>query len=133
MNTEKITSSITHALLVIVFFTVVGFSLFLAEELSWTHLAVAFIKGCIAVGLAWIFFYILLDALVKSVITSALASQAKRFNGGLLFHFIKPEAQEIFLDEKVQSEKKQPALQVKTQELKKVLASKQNKKSSAPP
>ena len=48
-----------------------------------------------AVILAWLFFLILSDTLIKSIMASVGDMQKKREEGGLLYHFIKPADNEI--------------------------------------
>ena len=43
----------------------------------------------------WIFILILCDALVKSIASSAHEANATRKEGGFLYHFIKPDRNEV--------------------------------------
>ncbi len=95
MQTQKISKSITKVVLLLLFFLVFFMSILFSETWNFESLLVALVKGCIASALGWIFFIILSDTLVKSIVASALESKATREEGGFLYHFIEPSENEI--------------------------------------
>jgi hypothetical protein len=95
MDSLSIAKAITKAVLMTLVLAVVGFSLLLAPEINATQVAFALGKGFLTFLFGWIFFLILTDAMVRSIASSALEAQASRKDGGMLYHFIKPEPGEV--------------------------------------
>ena len=98
MNTPPLTKAITRAVLVALFLAVVGFSLLLAPEITGTVVVFSLLKGLLTVLFGWIFVMILSDTLVKSIVFSALEANASRKDGGILYHFLKPDRGELPAD-----------------------------------
>ncbi len=100
MSPEKISRELTRTLLYMVFFTVLGFSLFLAPHISWDQILIAIFKALISVVFAWFFFLMIADSLVKSISATVADLQEERKKGGLLYHFIKPADNEVIFEPK---------------------------------
>jgi hypothetical protein len=95
MNTLSIAKTITRTLVPALFLAVVGFSLLLAPELTWPHIGFALLKGFLAAMFGGIFLLILSDTMVKSIAYSAAEARASRKDGGFIYHFLKPDSNEI--------------------------------------
>ena len=95
MDTLSIAKTITRAILATLVFAVIGFSLLLAPEINSTQIIFALGKGFLTFVFGWIFILILSDTLVKSIAASAMEAQVSRKEGGMLYHFIKPEPGEV--------------------------------------
>lgn len=95
MNTVSIAKAITKAVLVMLFLAVVGFSLLLAPEVTWSHIGFALLKGALTVLFGAVFLLILTDTMVKSIAASAIESRASRREGGFIYHFLKPDPGEL--------------------------------------
>ena len=91
MNTISIAKAITKAALVMLFLSVVGFSLLLAPEITWPHIGFALLKGALTVLFGTVFLLILTDTMVKSIAASAIEAHTSRREGGFIFHFLKPD------------------------------------------
>lgn len=87
--------SITRTVLALLVIAVVGFSLLLAPDINAAQIAFALGKGLLTLIFGWIFILILTDTIVRSIASSALEARATRREGGILFHFLKPEPNEI--------------------------------------
>ena len=103
MNTSTIAKALTKALLGTLFLFVLLLSLFLSPQITWAVLTFSLFKAALATSLGWLFFLILSDALVKSIASSAKHAKAKRFDGGMLYHFLKPDENEIIDKDKTQN------------------------------
>lgn len=95
MNSLSIAKAITRAVLMTLFLAVVGFSLLLAPEITWPHIAFALLKGALTVLFGAVFLLILTDTMVKSIAASAIEARASRREGGFLYHFLKPDPDEL--------------------------------------
>lgn len=95
MNTMSIAKAVTRAVLAMLFLAVVGFSLLLAPEITWEHIGFALLKGALTVLFGAVFLLILTDTMVKSIAASALEAHASRREGGFIYHFLKPDRDEI--------------------------------------
>ena len=95
MNTLSIAKAITRTLVPSLFLAVVGFSLLLAPELTWSQIGFAFAKGALAAMFGGIFLLILSDTMVKSIAYSATEARASRKEGGFVYHFLRPDHNEI--------------------------------------
>lgn len=95
MDTALLAKAITKALLVLLFLAVSSLSLFFAPELTWNALVFALLKGLLAAVFGGVFLFIVADTVVKSIMSSALAARASRHEGGLLYHFLKPDPGEL--------------------------------------
>ena len=95
MDALSIAKAITRTVLSGLVLAVIGFSLLLAPQIDGTQLTLAFGKGLLTFLFGWIFILILSDTLVKSIASSALEARASRKDGGMLFHFLKPEPGEL--------------------------------------
>jgi hypothetical protein len=95
MDTLSIAKTITRAILATLVFAVIGFSLLLAPEINSTQILFALGKGSLTFAFGWIFILILSDTLVKSIAASAMEAHVSRKEGGMLYHFLKPEPGEV--------------------------------------
>ena len=95
LQSKVISKVITKILLQVVFLMVFGFSLYLSNDLSWENFVFSLFKGIIAVIFSWLFFLILSDTIVKSLMLSVSELQEKRKDGGLIYHFIRPAENEV--------------------------------------
>lgn len=95
MNSLSIAKAVTRAALVTLFLAVVGFSLLLAPEITWPHIAFALLKGALTVLFGAVFLLILTDTIIKSIAASAMEARASRKDGGFLYHFLKPDPEEL--------------------------------------
>ena len=100
MDALSIAKTITRAVLVTLVLAVIAFSLLLAPRLDAAQILLALGKGLLTFLFGWIFILILSDTMVKSIASSALEARASRKDGGMLFHFLKPEPGEIAEDGK---------------------------------
>ncbi len=108
MDALSITKAITKAVLITMVLAVIGFSLLLAPEIDGTQVAFALIKGFLTLGFGWIFLLILSDTIVKTIAASAMEARASRKDGGFIYHFLKPELNEV-MDEAPAPKKKPQA------------------------
>lgn len=95
MDALSIAKQITRAILVTLVLAVIGFSLLLAPQIDASQIIFALGKGFLTLVFGWIFILILSDTMVKSIASSAMESQAMRKDGGMLYHFLKPDPGEI--------------------------------------
>lgn len=95
MDSLSIAKTITRTVLMTLVFAVVGFSLLFAPQIDATQVMFALGKGLLTFLFGWIFMLILTDAMVRSIAASAMEAQVSRKDGGMLFHFLKPEPGEI--------------------------------------
>jgi hypothetical protein len=100
---------ITRHALWILFLTVFFLSVLTSRELTWMTLGFGALKGLLAAILAWIFFLIVFDAILRSIKASAIEAQAKRRDGGLLYHFLPPDPDEVPEDFPRPAAKEKPA------------------------
>ena len=106
MFAQKMTKEITKTLLKWVFLVVLGFSLYLSDDVTWPNLIASLLKALIAVIFAWLFFLMLTDSIIKSIMASVEDLQEERKKGGLLYHFIKPADNEILPKDKESKKRK---------------------------
>ncbi len=95
MDALSVAKAITRAVLMTLVLAVIGFSLLFAPEINASQVVFALGKGLLTFLFGWIFILILMDALVRSIASSALEARATRKDGGMLFHFLKPDPGEI--------------------------------------
>jgi hypothetical protein len=100
MDALSIAKAITRAILATLVFAVIGFSLLLAPEITTSEILFALGKGFLTFAFGWIFILILTDTMVKSIASSAMEAHAKRKDGGMLYHFLKPDPGEVVEDGK---------------------------------
>jgi hypothetical protein len=105
-DSHEIARMITRVLLNAVFFIVVGFSLFLADDITWGALMFAITKGVMALFFSWLFFLILSDTIVKSIISNVAQKHELRREGGLIYHFVDPLENEVIQGKELESRKK---------------------------
>ncbi|MDB5102695.1 MAG: hypothetical protein JWP91_384 [Fibrobacteres bacterium] len=98
MDAMSIAKAITRAILGALVLSVIGFSLLLAPEIDATQIGFALGKGFLTLVFGWIFILILSDTMVKSIASSALEARASRKDGGMLYHFLKPDPGEVTED-----------------------------------
>ncbi len=82
----QLIKTITRSVLGLIFITVVSLSLLLSPDLAWEDIAMAFLKGMLALGFGWIFFLILSDTIVKTI-ASSLREGVNYQETPLLRHF----------------------------------------------
>src|SRR3954471_6047841 len=95
MDALSIAKTITKGILVTLVLAVVLFSLLLAPEITVPIILFSLAKGFLTLMFGWIFILILSDTMVKSIASSALEAHASRKEGGFIYHFLKPDANEI--------------------------------------
>lgn len=95
MDALSIAKSITKAVLVTLVLAVFSFSLFLSPEINGTTVGFAIVKSLLTLLFGWIFILIISDTMVKSIASSALEARASRKEGGMIYHFIKPDSDEV--------------------------------------
>ncbi len=95
MDTMSIAKAVTRAVLISLFLAVVGFSLLLAPEITWEQIGFALLKGTLTVLFGAVFLLILTDTMVKSIAASAIEAHASRREGGFIYHFLKPDKDEL--------------------------------------
>jgi hypothetical protein len=95
MDALSIAKAITRTVLAALVLAVIGFSLLLAPQIDGRQIAAALAKGLITLLFGWIFILILSDTIVRSIAASALEARATRKDGGMLFHFLKPDPGEL--------------------------------------
>ncbi|HKP98057.1 MAG TPA: hypothetical protein VJ385_20160 [Fibrobacteria bacterium] len=104
MDALSIAKAITRAVLVTLVLAVIGFSLLFAPQLDAEQILFALGKGFLTLLFGWIFILILSDTMVKSIASSAMEAQATRKEGGFIYHFLKPDRDEIVEDGKPAAE-----------------------------
>jgi hypothetical protein len=95
MDALSIAKAITRTVLMALVLGVVGFSLLLAPQIDAPQIVFALAKGLLTFLFGWIFILILMDTLVKSIVSSALEARATRKDGGMIFYFLKPDPGEL--------------------------------------
>lgn len=95
MDTLSIAKAITRAILVTLVLAVVGFSLLFAPRIDANQIMFALGKGILTFLFGWIFILILSDTMVKSIAASAMEAKATRKDGGFIYHFLKPDRDEV--------------------------------------
>ncbi len=95
VNIAQLVKTITRSALGAMVFLVFLLSILTAPEISWTSMLNAGLKSVLAGLLGQIFLLIIFDTVVRSIVSSAVEAQARRKEGGLLFHFLKPDPDEI--------------------------------------
>lgn len=95
MNIQHLVRVMTRSALGALVFLVFLLSILAAPTLSWESLLHAALKALLAGLVGHIFLLIVLDTVVRSIVSSAVESHARRREGGLLFHFLKPDPDEV--------------------------------------
>src|SRR4051812_41367752 len=95
MDALPIAKAITRAVLVTLVLAVIGFSLLLAPDINTVTVLTALVKGFLTWLFGWIFILILSDTMVKSIAASAMEARATRKDGGFIYHFLKPDLDEV--------------------------------------
>jgi uncharacterized membrane protein (DUF485 family) len=109
MDALSIAKAITRAVLVTLVLAVIGFSLLLAPDINAATVTFALLKGLLTFLFGWIFILILMDSMVRSIASSAMEARATRKDGGLVYHFLKPESNEVDDDGEKKIKKAEPA------------------------
>jgi hypothetical protein len=109
MDALSIAKRITQAVLVTLVLAVIGFSLLLAPDINASTVTFALGKGFLTFVFGWIFILILMDSMVKSIASSAMEARATRREGGMMYHFLKPDLNEVGEDGEMLSKKKEPS------------------------
>lgn len=95
VNVQQLVKTLTRSALSALVFLVFLLSVLTASEVSWESMLHAALKALFAGILGQIFFLIIFDTVVRSIVSSAIEANAKRREGGLLFHFLKPDPDEL--------------------------------------
>ncbi len=95
MDAKSIAKAITRAILGSLVLGVFSLSLLFANEINGSTVFMALSKSLLTLFFGWIFILILSDTLVKSIAASAREAQASRKDGGFIYHFLKPDHDEI--------------------------------------
>jgi hypothetical protein len=114
MDALSIAKAITRTVLMALVLAVIAFSLLLAPRIDAAQIVFALGKGLLTFLFGWIFILILSDTLVKSIASSAMEARVTRKDGGMLYHFLKPDPGELLEPDgitpvKVVPEKPKPA------------------------
>jgi|GEM_PF-1947683 len=94
VDIRKLVKSITRSAVVAVVFLVFLLANLAAPEMNGETLRQAAVKALLAGVLGQIFLLIIADTVVRSIVSSAQEARASRREGGLLFHFLKPDPDE---------------------------------------
>ncbi|MGL1935111.1 MAG: hypothetical protein OCD01_08825 [Fibrobacterales bacterium] len=86
LDSQGLTRAITKTLVILVFWGVLGISLFIRDTITINDLLFDLAKSLVVCGVFWILFLIISDTLVKSMIHSAKSESADRFEGEMTFH-----------------------------------------------
>ncbi len=105
---ERVARALSSSLAGMLFFAAVAMSLFLTEEITWDSVLFALAKGALAMAGGWLFFSMVCDAAVKTISTSASRAGATRREGGLIFHLLPPDPDEIIETEPEVTDEKKP-------------------------
>ena len=94
-SVQTLVRAITRNALILLFLLVFFLSVLLGPDLSPATMFFGLIKALLAVALAWIFFLVINDAVVRTITASGIDSKASRREGGLLYHFLPPDPNEL--------------------------------------
>ena len=94
MELRQITNAVTKTLVIVVFWVVFLLLLLLSPSISFGEIGFALIIAVIASGVFWLFFVILIDTFLKTVVLDAKEKKADRIDGGLSYHVTEPSAEE---------------------------------------
>jgi hypothetical protein len=103
VNVQQLVKVMTRSALSALVFLVFLFSILTVPEVTWENMLHAGLKALLAGILGQVFLLIIFDTVVRSIVASAVEAKAQRREGGLLFHFLKPDPDEI-TDSKSQTE-----------------------------
>ncbi|HSQ41539.1 MAG TPA: hypothetical protein VLM37_04580 [Fibrobacteraceae bacterium] len=106
MNYVSLVKNISKAIVVLSFWIVLLLSMLLAEHLDLQSLLFILVKSLLVSALLWVFFAIILDALVKAMVADAREKKVDRVNGGLSFHLASPGQEEQEWNKKDKKEEK---------------------------
>ena len=98
LDAAAMARTVTRHILPLVFLAVFFLSLITSRELTWSAIAFGILKGALAGALGWIFIFIVSDAVIRSIRISAVEAEATRRDGGILYHFLPPDPDEIAED-----------------------------------
>ena len=98
MSPSDISKIINRFLVVAVFGVVLFLSLYLSDHLTWRAIAFSFFKASVSALVAWLFFLLLSETLLKSIVTLLEDKPGLREQGGLLYHLVKPDKTEIGIE-----------------------------------
>ncbi len=94
VNVQQLVRALTRSALGAMVFLVFLLSILAAPQLNWDSFLHAAFKAAFAGILGQIFLLAVFDTVVRSIVASATEAQVRRRDGGLLFHFLKPDPDE---------------------------------------
>jgi hypothetical protein len=94
MNAGPVIRALTKILVMIIFWVILGFSLFLTDDYSFNNIMFILAKSFAAAAIFWVLMMIAVDSVVRSMVAAAREKQADRFKGGLSYHFTEPSKEE---------------------------------------
>ncbi len=94
-NPQKINQLLLKKSIPLVFFSLMLLSLFFEESIGWMILFFALCKSLIGTIFYWFFFMVLGEVIIKSILWSVADDSHQREEGGILFHFLKPQPDEL--------------------------------------
>lgn len=95
MDSVRVVKTLSKAFVVVVFWIVFFVSLVLMPVITVNTLIFALIKSFLVSAVLWVLVVIIFDSLVKTIIADAEEKEAQRIDGGLSYHFIKPDINEL--------------------------------------
>lgn len=101
VKTFPIAKAITRYALGILVFIVFFLSVLASPNMDADDIMHAAMKATIAGVMGYLFLLLVFDTVVKSIVSSAIESQARRREGGLIFHFLKPDPDEVLHEDGV--------------------------------
>jgi len=95
MELRPITNAVTKTLVVVIFWVVLLIDLLLEPTISFKEIILALIKAVVMSGLFWLFFVMLVDTFLKTILLDAKEKKADRTDGGLSYHITEPSPEEL--------------------------------------
>lgn len=109
VNVQLLVRALTRSALGAMVFLVFLLSMLAAPQLNWDTFLHAALKAAFAGVLGQIFLLAVFDTVVRSIVASANEAKVRRREGGLLFHFVKPDPDELHAEGSAQSENGKPS------------------------
>jgi hypothetical protein len=94
MDLVRLVKSMTRALVLLVFWAVMLFSMLLAKELTVSVLLFILVKALVVSAIFWVLFAIIIDAILKVMVADAKSTKVDRMEGGLSYHLAPRNEQE---------------------------------------
>jgi hypothetical protein len=95
VNVQQLVRALTRSALGAMVFLVFLLSVLASPQLNWDAMLHAGIKAALAGLIGQVFLLAIFDTVVRSIVSSATEAQVRRRDGGLLFHFLKPDPDEV--------------------------------------